>query len=140
MTGADHRTILAIGYAVFSSDHRALHYVLLILISLGVFITLGITFTKETGDANQAGMDCREERLQLLSIACSQSYSCCRQGWPVGRFGREGRARGCGADRSAPPLAGSCVGNCARRLWFVVWLTPAGRNFRLENPSNSVAR
>jgi hypothetical protein len=68
MTGADHRTILAIGYAVFAAI-ISFTYVLLMLISLGVFITLGITFTKETGDANQAG-------IGLLGGAFAVTFYC----------------------------------------------------------------
>jgi len=55
MNANDHRRILTIGFALFAAIF-AFTFLLLMLVSLGVFIALGITFTKETGDANQAGV------------------------------------------------------------------------------------
>src|SRR4051812_34212463 len=55
MTGADHSRIIAMGYAAFAAIF-AFTFVLLMLVSLGVFISLGITLTKESGDTNQAAV------------------------------------------------------------------------------------
>jgi len=55
MNPVDHRRILAMGFAVFAAIF-AFTFLLLMLVSLGVFIALGITLTKETGDTNQAGV------------------------------------------------------------------------------------
>ena len=55
MNELDHRRILAIGFAVFAGIF-AFTFLLLMLVSLGVFMALGIAFTRETGDANQAGV------------------------------------------------------------------------------------
>ena len=55
MTGADHTKILAIGFAAFAAI-LCITFLLLTLVSVGVFVALGITFGNETGDANQAGV------------------------------------------------------------------------------------
>jgi hypothetical protein len=55
MTGADHNKILAIGFAAFAAIFF-LTFLLLTLVSIGVFVALGITFANETGDPNQAGI------------------------------------------------------------------------------------
>ena len=55
MTGADHNKILAIGFAAFAAIFL-LTFLLLALVSIGVFIGLGITFANESGDPNQAGI------------------------------------------------------------------------------------
>lgn len=54
MTVVEHNKILAIGFATFAAIF-AFTFLLLMLVSLGVFIALGITFTRETGETNQAG-------------------------------------------------------------------------------------
>jgi hypothetical protein len=140
MTGADHRTILAIGYAVIAAI-IGFTYVLLMLISLGVFITLGITSTKETGDATQAG-------IGLLGGAFAVIFYCLLAvifvlppllaSWKVWKGRPRARMWGLIAALLLLPVfpLGTALG--VYGLWF--WLTPAGRNFRLENPSNSVAR
>jgi hypothetical protein len=55
MTGADHNKILAIGFAAFAAIFF-FTFLLLTLVSVGVFVALGITTANETGDANQAGI------------------------------------------------------------------------------------
>ncbi|HEY8203145.1 MAG TPA: hypothetical protein VIF81_00315 [Pyrinomonadaceae bacterium] len=54
MTAAEHNKYLALGFAVFAALF-ALTFLLLMLVSLGVFVALGISFANETGDMNQAG-------------------------------------------------------------------------------------
>ena len=55
MTAADHSKILAIGFAAFAAI-LFFTFFLLALVSVGVFVALGITFANESGDANQAGV------------------------------------------------------------------------------------
>ena len=55
MTGADHNKILAIGFAAFAAIFF-FTFLLLALVSVGVFVALGITFANESGDPNQAGV------------------------------------------------------------------------------------
>jgi len=55
MTGADHHKILAIGFAAFAAI-LFFTFLLLALVSVGVFVALGITFANESGDPNQAGV------------------------------------------------------------------------------------
>src|ERR1044072_8824512 len=54
MTAAEHNKYLAIAFGIFAGL-LGLTFVLLMLVSLGVFVALGISFANETGDANQAG-------------------------------------------------------------------------------------
>jgi hypothetical protein len=54
VTAAEHNKYLAIGFAVFAALF-GLTFLLLMLVSLGVFVALGISFANETGDMNQAG-------------------------------------------------------------------------------------
>jgi len=55
MTGADHIKILAIGFAAFAAI-LFFTFLLLALVSVGVFVALGITFANESSDVNQAGV------------------------------------------------------------------------------------
>src|SRR5215813_8903381 len=55
MTAAEHNKYLAIGFGFFAVIF-GLTFLLLMLVSLGVFVALGISFANETGDANQAGI------------------------------------------------------------------------------------
>lgn len=55
MTGAEHNKILAIGFAAFAVI-LFFTFLLLALVSVGVFVALGITFANESGDTNQAGL------------------------------------------------------------------------------------
>ena len=50
----DHTKILAIGFAAFAAIYF-FTFLLLLLVTGGVFIGLGITLANESGDANQAG-------------------------------------------------------------------------------------
>jgi hypothetical protein len=54
MKAAEHNQYLAIGFAVFAAIF-GLTFLLLMLISLGVFLALGFSFASETGDTNQVG-------------------------------------------------------------------------------------
>ena len=55
MTVIEHNKILAIGFAAFAAIF-AFTFLLLLAISFGVFVALGISFAKETGDTNQVGI------------------------------------------------------------------------------------
>ena len=55
MTAKDHNKIIALGFAVFAGIF-AFTFVLLMLVSLGVFVSLGLTMANETGDNTQAGI------------------------------------------------------------------------------------
>lgn len=55
MTSADHNKILAIGFAAFGAI-LFFTFLLLALVSVGVFVALGITFANESGNPNQAGV------------------------------------------------------------------------------------
>ena len=54
MAGSEHTKILAIGFAAFAVIYL-FTFLLLLLVTAGVFVALGITVANETGDANQAG-------------------------------------------------------------------------------------
>lgn len=54
MAKADHRKILAIGFAAFAVIYL-FTFLLLLLVTGGVFVALGITMANDTGDPNQAG-------------------------------------------------------------------------------------
>ena len=54
MTAADHSKILAIGFAAFAVIYL-LTFVLLMVVTGGVFVAMGITIANDTGDPNQAG-------------------------------------------------------------------------------------
>jgi len=55
MTAVEHNKYLAIAFGIFAGLF-GLTFLLLMLVSLGVFVALGISFANETGDANQAGV------------------------------------------------------------------------------------
>ena len=55
MTGVDHNKILAFGFAAFAVIFF-FTFLLLALVTVGVFVALGITFANESGDSNQAGI------------------------------------------------------------------------------------
>jgi hypothetical protein len=55
MTAIEHHKIVGIGFAVFAAIF-GFTFLLLMVISLGVFVSLGISFANETGDSNQAGI------------------------------------------------------------------------------------
>jgi hypothetical protein len=54
MTSTDHNKILAFGFAAFAAIFF-FTFLLLTLVSVGVFVALGISFANESGDPNQAG-------------------------------------------------------------------------------------
>jgi hypothetical protein len=54
MTAVEHNKIIAIGFGAFAAL-CGFTFLLLMLVSLGVFVSLGISFAHETGDLNQAG-------------------------------------------------------------------------------------
>jgi hypothetical protein len=55
MRADQHNKILAIGFAIFSAIFF-FTFALLLIVSAGVFVALGITIADETGDSNQAGI------------------------------------------------------------------------------------
>jgi membrane-anchored glycerophosphoryl diester phosphodiesterase (GDPDase) len=55
MSAAEHNRILAIGFAAFAVIFFFM-FMLLLVVSAGVFVAQGITFANETGDNRQAGM------------------------------------------------------------------------------------
>jgi hypothetical protein len=55
MTGVEHNKILAIAFAAFAAIFF-ITFLLLALVSVGVFVGLGITLANESGDPNQAGI------------------------------------------------------------------------------------
>ena len=55
MTAVEHNRILAIGFGVFAAIFT-FTILLLMVVSLGVFAALGITFANETKDSRQAGL------------------------------------------------------------------------------------
>jgi hypothetical protein len=55
MTALQHNKYLSIGFGVFAALF-GLMFLLLMFVTLGVFVALGISFANETGDANQAGI------------------------------------------------------------------------------------
>jgi len=55
MTGADHNKILAIGFGAFAAIFL-FTFLLLLIVTTGVFVALGITFAHETGDSTNAGI------------------------------------------------------------------------------------
>ena len=63
MTDADHNKILAIGFAAFAAIFF-FTFLLLVLVTGGVFVALGITFANETGDPNQAAPNDRRKLSQ----------------------------------------------------------------------------
>ena len=55
MTNTDHNKFLAIGFAVFSGIFL-FTFLLLLVVTTGVFVALGLSFAQETGDNKQAGI------------------------------------------------------------------------------------
>jgi DMSO/TMAO reductase YedYZ heme-binding membrane subunit len=55
MNTTDHSKILAIGFAAFAAIYF-FTFLLLVLVTAGVFVGLGITMANESGDPNQAGI------------------------------------------------------------------------------------
>ena len=55
MTGADHNKILAIGFGVFAAIFL-LTFLLLLLVTSGVFVALGFSLASESGDDKQVGL------------------------------------------------------------------------------------
>ena len=55
MTAIQHNKILAVGFAVFAVIF-AFAFLLLMVVSLGVFVALGISLANETGNSQQAGI------------------------------------------------------------------------------------
>ena len=55
MTAVEHNRFLAIGFGIFALIF-GLTFLLLMLVSIGVFVGLGISMTKETHDSSQMGV------------------------------------------------------------------------------------
>ncbi len=54
MTAAEHNKFISIGFGIFAAIF-GFTFLLLMLVSLGVFVALGVSFANQTGDINQAG-------------------------------------------------------------------------------------
>jgi hypothetical protein len=65
MNVKDHNKIVAIGFAFFAAIFT-FTFLLLMLVSLGVFVALGITMANETGDNTQAGIGIAGGILSVL--------------------------------------------------------------------------
>jgi hypothetical protein len=55
MTALEHNKYLAVAFGVFAAIF-GFTFLLLMLVTLGVFVALGISFANETGEASQAGI------------------------------------------------------------------------------------
>src|SRR6185295_13890585 len=55
MIGSDHNKILAIGFGAFAAIFF-FTFMLLLVVTTGVFVALGITLANESGDSTQAGI------------------------------------------------------------------------------------
>ena len=55
MTAIEHNKILGVGFAAFAAIF-AFTFLLLLVVSLGVFVALGISLANETGNGQQAGI------------------------------------------------------------------------------------
>jgi len=55
MTAIEHNKILAIGFGAFAAIF-GFTFLLLLVVSLGVFVALGISLANETGNSQQAGI------------------------------------------------------------------------------------
>jgi hypothetical protein len=55
MKPQDHNKIIAIGFAIFAAIY-GFTFLLLMLVSLGVFVGLGFSMASDTGDKSQAGI------------------------------------------------------------------------------------
>jgi len=138
MTGVDHSRILAIGNAFFAAI-IAFTFVLLMLISVGVLVGMGITFSRETGDTNNAGVGLLGGAFAIVFYSILGVIFAVPQAlaaWKVWK--RRPRARMWGMISAILLLPVCPLGTAlgVYGLWF--WLTPEGRNFsRLEHPLGS---
>lgn len=55
MTALEHNKYLAVAFGILAAIY-GLTFLLLMLVSLGVFVAMGISLANETGDPNQAGV------------------------------------------------------------------------------------
>ena len=130
--------MLATGYALFAAIF-AFTFVLLMLISVGVFVGMGITFSRETGDPNNAGVGLLGGALAIVFYCILGVIFVVPQalaGWKVWK--RRPRARMWGMISAILLLPVCPLGTAlgVYGLWF--WLTPEGRNFsRLEHSLGS---
>ena len=68
MTATDHNKILGIGFAAFAAIFF-FTFLLLVLVTVGVFVALGISFANETGDPKQAGVG-------ILGVVFTVVFNC----------------------------------------------------------------
>ncbi len=131
MTGADHNKILAIGFAAFAAI-LFFTFLLLALVSVGVFVGLGITFANESGDPNQAGVGILGALLDADLLWRARTCLCL-----TSSHGEledvEAKATGANlgnhcSDRLA---ANPSARNDAGSLWFVVFLQRTRPQFQL---------
>ena len=93
MTPPEHNKYLALGFAAFAAIF-GFTFLLLMLISVGVFVALGISFASETGDAKQAGIGVLGGAFALIfylvlgAIVVQPTALASRKMWKVRRRAR----------------------------------------------------
>ena len=127
MTAADHNKILGIGFAAFAAI-IFLTFLLLVLVSVGVFVALGITMANETGDTRQAGIGALGAVFTILfyaALALIFVLPPALAGWKILKGRRRARLWGIIAAIVLLPMLplGTMLGGYG--LWF--FFSPTGR-------------
>jgi hypothetical protein len=129
MTGSDHNKILAIGFGAFAAIFF-FTFMLLMLVTSGVFVALGITFAQETGDNTNAGIGILGVVFTIifygaLGLICVLPTA--MAGWKMLKRRRRARLYGIVASIVVLPLfpLGTLLGGYG--LWFL--FSAAGKDF-----------
>jgi hypothetical protein len=129
MTGSDHNKILAIGFGAFAAIFF-FTFMLLLIVTTGVFVALGITFAKESGDNTNAGIGILGGVFtvifySVLGIICV--FPTAMAGWKMLKRRRRARMYGIIASIVVLPLfpLGSLLGGYG--LWF--FFSEEGKQF-----------
>ena len=129
MTGSDHNKILAIGFGAFAAIFF-FTFMLLLIVTTGVFVALGITFAKDTGDNTNAGIGILGGVFtvifySVLGIICV--FPTAMAGWKMLKRRRRARMYGIIASIVVLPLfpLGSLLGGYG--LWF--FFSEEGKRF-----------
>ena len=129
MTGSDHNKILAIGFGAFAAIFF-FTFMLLLIVTTGVFVALGITFAKESGDNTNAGIGILGGVFtvifySVLRIICVLPTA--MAGWKMLKRRRRARLYGIIASIVVLPVfpLGSILGGYG--LWF--FLSAEGKRF-----------
>jgi len=132
MTGADHNKILAIGFGAFAAIFF-FTFLLLLIVTTGVFVALGITFAKETGDSTQAGIGILGGVFTVifygvLGIICV--FPTAMAGWKMLKRRKRARLHGIIASIVVVPIfpLGTILG--VYGLWF--FFSAEGKRFYLS--------